>query len=144
MLATDQCLLCTQNHRILWVGSDLQGSWSPSLRWIAHTGIKPTTLALLALCFNQLRSSQCQSKQTFLSEKILNVNRIAVSHCDVWYYTKPFLNIYHASILDYSFLFAFNFIWMSVDTELEVTCPTEKAVFPAPAWLLFLSFTFKG
>lgn len=57
---------------------------------------------------------------------------------------KPFWNVYHVNILDYILLFAFKFIWMSVDTELEVTCTIEYADFPAPVRLHILSFMLQG
>lgn len=55
-------LLSSQNQKIVWVGKDPEGSLSPALKWMASTGIKLMTLALLAPCFNQLISSQgCSS-----------------------------------------------------------------------------------
>lgn len=39
--------LFSQIHSLLWVGRDPQRSWSPALKWMAHSRIKPTTLALL-------------------------------------------------------------------------------------------------
>lgn len=49
-------VLLEWNHRIIlfWLGKDLQGSPSPTLKWIAHMGIKPRSLMLLAACSEQL------------------------------------------------------------------------------------------
>lgn len=42
-----------QNQTILWVGRDPLGSLSPTLKWMAHAGVKHTTLVLLALSFEE-------------------------------------------------------------------------------------------
>lgn len=42
-----------QNHRIFWLGRVPQESSSPTLKWMAHTGIESTTLALLASSSDQ-------------------------------------------------------------------------------------------
>lgn len=43
--------------RIFLIGRDPQGSSSPAFKWMAHTGIEPTTLVLSAPCFNELHFS---------------------------------------------------------------------------------------
>lgn len=46
-------VLPATNHRMSPFGKDPQGSSSPTVKWMAHTGIKTTTLALSAPCSNQ-------------------------------------------------------------------------------------------
>lgn len=48
------CIKINYSHRIFCVGRDPQRQSSPVLKWMAHTGIEPTTLMLLAPCPNQL------------------------------------------------------------------------------------------
>lgn len=54
-------LIYLHNQRISCVGRDSQGSLRPSLKGMAHTGIKHTTSVLSALCSDQLSSSQGQT-----------------------------------------------------------------------------------
>lgn len=42
-----------QNHRTFWAGRDPEGPSSPAQKWMAHRGIEPKTLALLAQRSNQ-------------------------------------------------------------------------------------------
>lgn len=63
-----------QKHRIFWVGRNPQASSSPSLQRMAHTGVKPVTLALLAQCSHQANSRALIT--LFKTERILQVCRI--------------------------------------------------------------------
>lgn len=47
-----------QNHRIVWIARDPSGSWSPTLKWMAHSRMEPTTLMVSEVCCNQLSQSQ--------------------------------------------------------------------------------------
>lgn len=50
--------ICSQICRIFWVGSDPEGSWSPTRRLMSHTGIEPTILVFLSPGYNQLLSGR--------------------------------------------------------------------------------------
>lgn len=61
----------SQNPSIFWVARDPQWSWSPALKWMAHRGIKPMTLVLLAQCSNQWTSTPPQWRLFFQQESPL-------------------------------------------------------------------------
>lgn len=52
--SSQSCWYKVENNRIFQVGRHPRGSSSPALKWMACTGIKPVTLALLTPCSNWL------------------------------------------------------------------------------------------